>query len=204
MSVALTLTLPVWNHRRVRTECDGACGGGVVREGTQSHHVGNRRARHRVAAALPALVGGPWRVEARAEALVGAWACASCLAVVGMALHHKICHVLGGSSACRMRRRTRWCCHTPWPTTRGPCYRSWRGFARLRFDDGCQRIVDIRAVAWRTDNVVATGDEGRGSQSCSGVRVAESVWNAQPLIATDVRALLDDAFYGRPAGASLR
>lgn len=34
---------------------------------------------------------------ARADALYGAWACGTCLGSVGMALHHKLCHVLGGS-----------------------------------------------------------------------------------------------------------
>lgn len=34
---------------------------------------------------------------ARTEALYGAWLCGSCLGAVGMALHHKLCHTLGGS-----------------------------------------------------------------------------------------------------------
>jgi maleylacetate reductase len=36
-------------------------------------------------------------IEARAELLYGAWLAGSCLAAVGMGLHHKLCHVLGGS-----------------------------------------------------------------------------------------------------------
>ncbi|MFX7739784.1 iron-containing alcohol dehydrogenase, partial [Acinetobacter baumannii] len=35
--------------------------------------------------------------DARADALYGAWLCGSCLGSVGMALHHKLCHTLGGS-----------------------------------------------------------------------------------------------------------
>lgn len=34
---------------------------------------------------------------ARGEALYGAWLCGTVLGNVGMALHHKLCHVLGGS-----------------------------------------------------------------------------------------------------------
>lgn len=34
---------------------------------------------------------------ARRDALYGAWLCATCLGLSGVALHHKICHVLGGS-----------------------------------------------------------------------------------------------------------
>ena len=35
--------------------------------------------------------------EARSDALYGAWLCAVCLGSGGVALHHKLCHVLGGS-----------------------------------------------------------------------------------------------------------
>jgi len=35
--------------------------------------------------------------EARAQALYGAWLCGSVLGQVSMALHHKLCHTLGGS-----------------------------------------------------------------------------------------------------------
>jgi len=31
-----------------------------------------------------------------AESVYGAWLCGTCLGSVGMALHHKLCHVLGG------------------------------------------------------------------------------------------------------------
>ena len=57
-----------------------------------------------LAASLPRVVGvgsGPIGVdvrgEARAEALYGAWLAGNCLGAVGMALHHKLCHTLGGS-----------------------------------------------------------------------------------------------------------
>ncbi|AKM07019.1 maleylacetate reductase [Pelagerythrobacter marensis] len=35
--------------------------------------------------------------EARSDALYGAWLCAVCLGQGGVALHHKLCHVLGGT-----------------------------------------------------------------------------------------------------------
>lgn len=35
--------------------------------------------------------------DARSDALYGAWLCAICLGSGGVALHHKLCHVLGGS-----------------------------------------------------------------------------------------------------------
>lgn len=48
-------------------------------------------------AALPLLVASPTDLEARGQALYGAWLCGTVLGAVGMSLHHKLCHVLGGS-----------------------------------------------------------------------------------------------------------
>jgi maleylacetate reductase len=50
-----------------------------------------------LAKALPSIVKTPKDVEARSEALYGAWLCGIALGSAGMALHHKLCHVLGGS-----------------------------------------------------------------------------------------------------------
>ncbi|WP_327425634.1 maleylacetate reductase and hydroxyquinol 1,2-dioxygenase domain-containing protein (plasmid) [Streptomyces sp. NBC_01527] len=51
----------------------------------------------RIARALPRLGADPADQEARADLLQGAWLAGTCLATVGMALHHKLCHTLGGS-----------------------------------------------------------------------------------------------------------
>ena len=50
-----------------------------------------------LARALPAIVAKPDDREARSDALYGAWLCGVCLGTVGMALHHKLCHTLGGT-----------------------------------------------------------------------------------------------------------
>lgn len=47
--------------------------------------------------ALPAVCDNPDDMAARGETLYGAWLCGTVLGQVGMALHHKLCHVLGGS-----------------------------------------------------------------------------------------------------------
>ena len=46
---------------------------------------------------LPDLMPTPHDAGLRSVALEGAWLCGMCLANAAMALHHKICHVLGGS-----------------------------------------------------------------------------------------------------------
>lgn len=58
-----------------------------------------------LAASLPTLIAGPDDdddddaavTEARGAALYGAWLCGTCLGTVGMSIHHKLCHALGGS-----------------------------------------------------------------------------------------------------------
>jgi maleylacetate reductase len=50
-----------------------------------------------LARALPRIAEMPRNQSARADALYGAWLCGTCLGAVGMSLHHKLCHVLGGS-----------------------------------------------------------------------------------------------------------
>lgn len=50
-----------------------------------------------LARSLPRIAANPGAHDARYDALYGAWLCGACLGSVGMALHHKICHTLGGS-----------------------------------------------------------------------------------------------------------
>ena len=50
-----------------------------------------------IARSLPALQSRADDIDARSDALYGAWLCGTVLGNVGMALHHKLCHTLGGS-----------------------------------------------------------------------------------------------------------
>ncbi len=46
---------------------------------------------------LPRVVADPLNLDARSQTQYGAWLCGTVLGQVGMALHHKLCHTLGGS-----------------------------------------------------------------------------------------------------------
>src|SRR5258705_12303292 len=46
---------------------------------------------------MPMLAKNPHDPDGRSACLYGAWLCGSVLGTSGMALHHKLCHVLGGS-----------------------------------------------------------------------------------------------------------
>jgi len=66
--------------------------------------------------ALPRIAHNPRDALGRGDALYGCWLCGMCLGTVGMSLHHKLCHTLGGSFdlphaethavICRMRSAT--------------------------------------------------------------------------------------------------
>ena len=51
----------------------------------------------RIARALPVIATKPSDPEARTDLLHAAWLAGTCLGAVGMGLHHKLCHTLGGS-----------------------------------------------------------------------------------------------------------
>jgi maleylacetate reductase len=50
-----------------------------------------------LARGLPRVVAAPADLQGRSDALYGAWLCGAVLGMVAMSLHHKLCHVLGGS-----------------------------------------------------------------------------------------------------------
>ncbi len=50
-----------------------------------------------LASALPRVAAAPGDLDARSDALYGAWLAGVSFATTGMGLHHKLCHVLGGT-----------------------------------------------------------------------------------------------------------
>src|SRR6266581_3644937 len=50
-----------------------------------------------LARSLPVVVKEPAHLDARADALYGAWLAGSALGATSMSIHHKLCHTLGGT-----------------------------------------------------------------------------------------------------------
>ena len=50
-----------------------------------------------LARSLPRVVEAPGDIEARADALYGAWLAGTVLGAVSIGIHHKLCHTLGGT-----------------------------------------------------------------------------------------------------------
>ncbi|MBY5887393.1 maleylacetate reductase [Rhizobium leguminosarum] len=96
--VDLTLTLPVG--------MSGTSGMNAIAHAVEALYAKERNpvvslmaleAIRALARSLPLIHDDPADRDARADALYGAWLSGICLGSVGMALHHKLCHTLGGS-----------------------------------------------------------------------------------------------------------
>jgi alcohol dehydrogenase class IV len=94
----LTLTLPVAlsitsgiNAMAHAAECLYASDGNPIMDLLSEEGIAA------LARALPVLHQKPQDLSARSDALYGAWLCGQALANAGMAIHHKLCHTLGGS-----------------------------------------------------------------------------------------------------------
>jgi alcohol dehydrogenase class IV len=95
---ALTLSLPV--GMSVTSGINALAHAAEGLYAVDSNPVMNLMAKEGIAAisrALPAIKNAASDLQARSEALYGAWLCGTVLGNVGMALHHKLCHTLGGS-----------------------------------------------------------------------------------------------------------
>lgn len=94
----LTLTLPVsLSVTSGMNAIAHAAEGLYARDGNPVMDLMAEEGIRALARALPAIHRRSDDIDARGDALYGAWLCGAVLGNVGMALHHKLCHTLGGS-----------------------------------------------------------------------------------------------------------
>jgi alcohol dehydrogenase class IV len=94
----LTLTLPVsLSVTSGMNAIAHAAEGLYARDGNPVMHLMAEEGIRALASAMPTILRRSDDIEARGLALYGAWLCGTVLGNVGMALHHKLCHTLGGS-----------------------------------------------------------------------------------------------------------
>ena len=87
-----------WHVDRQRHERDRPCRRGSLRQGWQSGHVPDGGGRNSgTGQRTVGIAGNDSRHGSPSQCLYGAWLCGTVLGHVGMALHHKLCHTLGGS-----------------------------------------------------------------------------------------------------------
>lgn len=151
-------------------------------------------------AALPALTEDPSDADARAEALYGAWLCGSVLGSVGMALHHKICHTLGGSF------------DTPHAETHAIMLPHTVGFNASAVADQLEPVTELFGTSpgvglfefsRKIGAPQALRDLGLTETDldrASDIATENPYWNPRPIERETIRNLLQDAWEGaRPA-----
>ncbi|MBN3827539.1 maleylacetate reductase [Burkholderia sp. Ac-20384] len=158
-----------------------------------------------LARGLPGVRRDPADLDARSDALYGAWLCGMVLGNVGMALHHKLCHTLGGSFNLP---------HAPTHTVVLPHALAYNA---AHAPDAMQRIA--RAIgtndaarglyALALDNGAPVSLKTIGMQEADLDRAADLAaanpyWNPRPIERDGLRALLQDAFEGNLPGSTAR
>ena len=152
-----------------------------------------------MARALPAIIDAPTDPAARREALYGAWLCGVALGSVGMALHHKLCHVLGGSFDLP---------HAPTHTVILPhavaynapgAPEAMQRIARaLGAEDAATGLFDLAQRLGAPVALSQIGMKEADLEQAVTQAVARPYPNPRPLEAAPIRRLLDNAFHGRP------
>ncbi|TPG52381.1 maleylacetate reductase [Roseomonas nepalensis] len=155
-----------------------------------------------LARALPRIVADPGDREARSDALFGAWACGVCLGTVGMSLHHKLCHTLGGSFDLP---------HAQTHTVVLPHAAAFNAPAApeamacvaraLGAPEAATGLFDLAASLGAPLSLRELGMPEDGLDRAADLATANPYWNPRPVERPAIRALLDDAWHGRrPAG----
>jgi len=151
-----------------------------------------------LAGALRTIVRAPRDVDARGDALYGAWLCGLVLGSVGMALHHKLCHVLGGT----------W--DLPHAETHAVVLPHVAAFNAVAVPDAMMRVAralgrptaagglyDLVAELDIPTSLAAIGMPESGLDRAAALATANPYWNPRSVDVDSVRALLGDAWSGR-------
>jgi maleylacetate reductase len=148
--------------------------------------------------ALPQIVLDPANREARSDALFGAWACGSCLGAVGMSLHHKLCHVLGGTFGLP---------HAETHTVILPHAAAYNASAAPAALDRVARalgaskaagaLFDLAAMNGAPTSLRQIGMSESDLDKAADAALESAYWNPRPIERNPIRALLDDAYHGR-------
>jgi maleylacetate reductase len=157
-----------------------------------------------LARALPQIVENPGSRDARAQALYGAWLCGICLGAVGMALHHKLCHTLGGTfDLPHAETHTVVLPHaTAYNAPAAPDAMAKVARA-LGAKDAAQGLFDL---AGRLGTKRALRDFGMpedGVDRAADLAVENPYWNPRPISRDAIRHLIARAWAGEPPAADL-
>ena len=155
-----------------------------------------------LAEAIPAIRTKPTDIDARGNALYGAWLCGAVLGNVGMALHHKLCHTLGGTLNLPHADVHTVVLPHAIGFNAGAAPEAMRRIARaLRSDDAA---LGLYRLAKDNGAPVALRDIGMQQDDIDRVvqiAVQNPYWNPRPIVpeaAAALRELLQRAWEGAP------
>jgi len=157
-----------------------------------------------LARSLPLIVENAEDKEARSDALYGAWLCATCLGLVGMSVHHKLCHVLGGTFNLP---------HADTHTIVLPHALAYNApfipdaMARLARalgnDDAVDGLNVLLAKLKVKRGLKEVGMPEDGIDKAADLAVKNPYWNPRPIEREGIRELIRRAWAGEPARADI-
>jgi maleylacetate reductase len=158
-----------------------------------------------LAAGLRRLVQNPRDIDARSDCLYGAWLCGSVLGHVGMALHHKLCHTLGGSfNLPHAETHTIVLPHVLAYNSAAAPEAMARIARALESDDAAQGMFGLAAELGAPTALRDIGmAEADVEQACE-IALSHPYWNPRPVERDGLMALLANAWAGNPPGVDAR
>lgn len=150
-----------------------------------------------LARALPLIVADPSDREARSAALYGAWLCGACLGAVGMALHHKLCHTLGGSfNLPHAETHAVVLPHALAYTLPATPEVARRLRLALETDDPALALYDLNARLGAPTSLAQLGMTEDALDDAADRALANPYWNPRPLERPGIRSLIGRAWAG--------
>ena len=130
--------------------------------------------------------------------MFGAWACGNCLGTVGMALHHKLCHMLGGSFDLPHAETHTVILPHAVAFNRSAAPRALARVARaLGVDDAADGLFDLAHKLDAPTSLKAIGMAESDLDKAAEIATSVPYWNPRPVDKGAIRALLEDAYHGR-------
>jgi maleylacetate reductase len=151
--------------------------------------------------ALPGIRANPAELEARSQALYGAWLCGIVLGNVGMALHHKLCHTLGGSfNLPHAETHTVVLPHALAYNAAAAPEAMRRIAAALGGQNAAQAVFDLAQGSGAPVALRDIGMKAEDVDKACDIAMQNQYPNPRPLERAAIRQLLQDAYEGtRPA-----
>ena len=151
-----------------------------------------------LAESLPVVVKDPGNLEARGRALYGAWLGGIALGSVGMALHHKLCHTLGGTyNLPHAETHTVVLPHAAAynePAAPEAMERVARAVGAESAADG---LYDLAAALGAPLSLAAIGMKAADLDHAAEIAAQNPYYNPRPITREGIRVLLGNAFEGR-------